>query len=205
MEKKHEKTITHIHIDMLRFQNDASLTDTNKDIVFFFLTRFSHAPEFQKNRWIHNELSQTFFVISRSISAHTISNCTREKETMETHTCLSLTCMAGQAKEMHGRTSKGLVGHAWKGPSGFSLTRKPHEKQNRAFTYFIDGKSDIVGYRQLDIICQFRLIYCRYVFHSYNVGTLVGPIFVQSTGRTMFVQCSYNGQKSSYNVRTIHH
>ena len=35
MEKKHEKTITHIHIDMLRFQNDASLTDTNKDIVFF--------------------------------------------------------------------------------------------------------------------------------------------------------------------------
>ena len=38
MEKKHEKTITNIHIDMLRFQNDASLTikDTNKDIVFFF-------------------------------------------------------------------------------------------------------------------------------------------------------------------------
>ena len=37
MEKKHEKTITNIHIDMLRFQNDASLTikDTNKDIVFF--------------------------------------------------------------------------------------------------------------------------------------------------------------------------
>ena len=107
--------------------------------------------------------------------------------------------------DMHGRTSKGLVGHAWKGPNGFSLTRKPHEKQNRAFTYFIDGKSDIVGYRQLDIICQFRLIYCRYVFHSYNVGTLVGPIFVQSIGRTMFVQCSYNGQTSSYNVRTIHH
>ena len=200
MEKKHEKTITNIHIDMLRFQNDASLK-----ISFFFLTRFSLAPEFQKIRWIHNELIQTFFVISRSISAHTISNCTREKETMETHTCLSLTCMAGQAKEMHGRTSKGLVRHAWKGPNGFSLTRKPHEKQNRAFTYFIDGKSDIVGYRQLDIICQFRLIYCRYVFHSYNVGTLVGPIFVQSIGRTMFVQCSYNGQTSSYNVRTIHH
>ena len=43
MEKKHEKTITHIHIDMLRFQNDASLTikDTNKDIVFFFNSIFT--------------------------------------------------------------------------------------------------------------------------------------------------------------------
>ena len=57
-------------------------------------------------------------------------------------------------------------------------------------------------YRQLDIFCRFRMIYCRSMVQSYDVGAIFGPPFVQCIVRTMFVQCSYNGQKSSYNVRT---
>ena len=45
-------------------------------------------------------------------------------------------------------------------------------------------------YRQLDIFCRFRMIYCRSMVQSYDVGAIFGPPFVQCMVRTMFVQCS---------------
>ena len=47
-------------------------------------------------------------------------------------------------------------------------------------------------YRQLDIFCRFRMIYCRSMVHSYDVGTIFGPMFVQCIIRTIFVPWSYH-------------
>ena len=46
--------------------------------------------------------------------------------------------------DLHGRTSKGLVGHVWKGVFGsvFSVKHKPHKKENQALAYSNDWKSD---------------------------------------------------------------
>ena len=48
------------------------------------------------------------------------------------------------------------------------------------------------------------MIYCRSTVHSYDVGTIFGPIFIQCIVRTMFVPCSYNARTiAKQKVRTM--
>ena len=47
------------------------------------------------------------------------------------------------------------------------------------------------------------MIYCRSMVHSYDVGTIFGPIFIQCIVRAMFVPCSDNVRTMAKKVRTM--
>ena len=182
---------------MLRFQNDDH-QETNNGIVFSnSIFTSSLVSEKQMNSsWTHSNILCAF---QKHFELYTWNESHQEAHMFESDT--------------HGRTSKG---YAWQdtqrfsGPClkgskwiGLSIMRKPHQKQNRALAYSIDGRSDIiVGYWQLDVFLSIKAdiiadLCFIYSWHnswakvctkhsSYNVRTM----FVQLPEK--FVQCSYN-------------
>ena len=107
---------------------------------------------------------------------------------MERHACLSLTCMAGQAKAWLVTFARvGLVRF-------FSVKHKQGKNQNQWLNIWYK-----VRYRQLDTFCRFRIAYCRSMVRSYNVGTIFGPTLL----RTMFVKGSQNVRTMAKRVRSM--
>ena len=167
------KTLTYINIDtqqktqiccdsrMMQVRPSWTLT---KDIVFFFSRQNCHS---------HSMLQ----LCSCKPNQITL-NWTRWTKTMERHACLSLTCMAGQAKAWLVTFARvGLVRFF------FPVKHKQGKNQNQAFAYSNDWTSDIkLGIDSLIFFVDLGL----HIAGLWFVHTML----VQYLGQRYFVQCS---------------